>query len=177
MLCVGGFDLIEGDHPKARIVGIGRVRKRDSQRPDRPSYEPLTRGCTGNSIGPFAALPRRLLIDIPREITQKRVFDDLLIERRVLPAAPLPRIFDKEFALRDAGCPEGIRLDDVRPCLEKSAMNIANHLWLGQREEVAVIQQALRRILKALPADVRFRHSISADSRAHRSIDDGNPTL
>src|SRR5580692_5165239 len=56
-------------------------------------------------------------------------------------------------------------------------MNVANHFWLSQREEVAVVQQALGRILKALPADVRFRHPISADGRAHRSIDDGNPTL
>ena len=56
-------------------------------------------------------------------------------------------------------------------------MNVAYHFWLGQREEVAVVQQALRRVPKSLPADVRFGHSISADGRAHRSIDDGNSTL
>ena len=56
-------------------------------------------------------------------------------------------------------------------------MNIADHFWLGQREEIAVVQQALCRVPKAVAADVRFRHSISADGRAHRSIDDGNPTL
>src|SRR5260370_6807096 len=76
-----------------------------------------------------------------------------------------------------ASCPEGIVPDDVRPCLEISQMNIADHFWLGQREEVAVVQQALCRVPKALPEDVRFRHSISADGRAHRSIDDGNSTL
>ena len=52
----------------------------------------------------------------------------------------LARIVDEEFALRDAGCAKGIRLDDVRAGLQKPAMDIADHLWLSKREEVAVVQ-------------------------------------
>ena len=51
-------------------------------------------------------------------------------------------------------------------------MDVANHIRLSQREEVPVVQQILRRILEALPADVSFRHAIGADRRTHRSIDD-----
>jgi len=97
-----------------------------------------------------------------------------LVERGILAAAALPRIVDKEFALRDAGCPEGVCLDDVGPCLQKPAMDVANHFWLSQREEVTVVQKALRRVLESLPSDIRFRHAVGADGRAHRSVDDGN---
>ena len=63
------------------------------------------------------------------------------------------------------------------PASKKPAMDVADHLRLRQREEVAVVQQVLRRVLEALPADVRFRHAIGADRRAHRSVDDGDATL
>jgi hypothetical protein len=56
-------------------------------------------------------------------------------------------------------------------------MDVTDHLWLSQREEVTVVQQALRRILETLSAYVRFRHAIGADRRAHRSVDDGNSTF
>ena len=56
-------------------------------------------------------------------------------------------------------------------------MDVADHLWLSQGEEIAVVQQVLRRTLEALPADVSFRHPVGADRGAHRSIDDRNSTL
>ena len=174
LLRVGGLDLIEGDHPEARIIGIGRVRERDRQRPDGSRHEPLTRGCGPDTIGPFAALPRRLLVDLPGQAVEKRIVNDLLVELGILPAAVLPRIVHKEFALRDAGRAEGVGLDDVRAGLQKPAMDVADHLRLGQREEVAVVQQVLRRVLEALSTDVRFRHAVGADRRAHRSVDDGD---
>ena len=37
LLCVSGFDLIESDHPKAWIVGIGRVRERTVSGPIAPA--------------------------------------------------------------------------------------------------------------------------------------------
>ena len=89
----------------------------------------------------------------------------------------LPRIVHEEFALRDAGRAEGIRLDDVRASLQKPAMDVADHLRLSQGEQVAVVQQVLRRVLESLAADVRFLHAVGADRRAHRAIDDGDPTL
>ena len=177
MLRVSGFDLIESDHPEAWIVGIGRVRERNSQRSDRPRNEPLTRGCAADTIGPFAALPRRLLIDIPSQAAEERIVDDLLVERRILASAVLPRIVDKEFALGDIGGPEGVCLDDVRACFQKPAMDIANRFWLSQREQVTVVQKALRRVLESLASDIRFRHAVGADSRAHRAVDDRDSIL
>jgi hypothetical protein len=53
-------------------------------------------------------------------------------------------------------------------------MNVADHLRLRQREQVAVVQQILGRVLEALPADIRFRHPVGADGGAHRSINDGD---
>src|SRR6202048_5033338 len=89
----------------------------------------------------------------------------------------LPRIVDKEFALRNAGCAEGVRLDDVRPGFQKPAMDVTDHIRLSQGEEVAIVPQILRRVLEVFPAAVSFRHAISADRRAHRPIDDGDSTL
>ena len=56
-------------------------------------------------------------------------------------------------------------------------MNVADHIRLSQREKVSIVQEILRRVLEAAPPDVRFLHSISADGRAHRPINDGDPTF
>src|ERR1700730_14362597 len=56
-------------------------------------------------------------------------------------------------------------------------MDVTDHIRLSQGEEVTIVQQILRRVLEALPADVSFRHAIGADRRAHRPIDDGDSTL
>src|SRR5260370_33684165 len=56
-------------------------------------------------------------------------------------------------------------------------MDVTDHLRLSQGEEITVVQQVLRRVLEALPADVSFCHAVGADRRAHRSIDDGDSTL
>ena len=56
-------------------------------------------------------------------------------------------------------------------------MDVANHFWLRQREQVTIVQKALRRVLESLPADIRFRHAVGADGRAHRSVDDRDSIL
>ena len=130
-----------------------------------------------DAIGPLAALPRRLLVDLPGQVAEERVLDDLLVERRVLAAAVLARIVDEELALGDAGGAEGVGLDDVRAGLEEAPVDVADHLRLRQREEVAVVQQILLRVLEALAADVRLRHAVGADGRPHRAVDDGDALL
>ena len=127
-----------------------------------------------DAIGPLAALPRGLLVDLPGEVVEERVVDDLLVERRVLAAAVLARIVDEELALRDAGRAEGVGLDDVGAGLEEAAVDVADHLRLREREEVAVVEQVLLRVLEALAADVRLLHAVGADGRAHRAVDDGD---
>ena len=144
LLLVSRLHLVEGDHPEARIVGIRRIRQRDRQRPDRSGHKPLPPGRIANAIRPHPALPRRLLVDLPGQLVEKRIFDDLLVELRILPPAVLARIVHKELALRDAGRAKRVRLDDVGARLQKPPMNVADHLRLRQREQVAVVQQVLR---------------------------------
>ena len=64
---VGGLDLIEGDDAEACVVGVGRVREGDGQRADGAGDETLAAGCVADAIGPFAALLRGLLVDLPGE--------------------------------------------------------------------------------------------------------------
>src|SRR6202012_1309825 len=112
--------------------------------------------------------------DLPSQVGEEFVVDDLLIEGRVFAPAVLARIIDEELALRDGGGAEGVGLDNVRACLEKTAVDVANHLWLGQREQIAVVQQILLRIAETFAADVRLRHPVGANGGAHRAIDDGD---
>jgi hypothetical protein len=56
-------------------------------------------------------------------------------------------------------------------------MDVTNHRWLSQRKQVAIVQQVFFRAFEALPPNVRFLHAVSADRRAHRSINDGDSTL
>ena len=53
-------------------------------------------------------------------------------------------------------------------------MDVADHRRLGQREQVAVVQQVLAGVAEALAADVRLGHAVGADGRAHRAVDDGD---
>src|SRR6185312_2563736 len=79
-----------------------------------------------------------------------------------------------ELTLRDAGRAEGIGLDDVRARFEKAAVNIADHLRLREREEVAVIEKVLLSVLESLAAHVGFVLAVGADGRAHRAVNNGN---
>ena len=56
-------------------------------------------------------------------------------------------------------------------------MNIADHLRLRQAEEVAVVFEILGRVQEPLSADIRLRHPVGANRRAHRPIDDGDAVL
>ena len=89
----------------------------------------------------------------------------------------LARVVDEELALGDAGGAEGVGLDDVRAGFEEAAMDVADHVGLGEGEEVAVVEQVFGRVLEALAADVGFLHAVGADGGAHRAIDDGDSIL
>ena len=86
----------------------------------------------------------------------------------------LPRIFHKKFALGDARSAERICLDDVRPGFQKSAMNVANHFWLSQCEQVTIIQKAFPGVLEPFAPNIGLSHAVCADRRTHRSINDGD---
>src|SRR6202000_3338638 len=83
----------------------------------------------------------------------------------------------KKLTLGNAGRSKGIGLDDVRTRLQKPAMDVANHLRLSQREEIAIVQNILLRILETLAANIGFRHVVRTNRRAHRPINNGDPAL
>src|SRR5581483_3144400 len=112
------------------------------------------RGGCSNPISPFSALLRRLLIDVPGQTFEKRIADDLRVELGILAASVLAGIVHKKLALGDARGTEGVGLDDVRACLEKPAMDIANHFGLSQREKIAVVEEAFLRVVEALATNV-----------------------
>ncbi len=174
LLRVGGLHLVEGDDAEAGIVGVGRVGERDGERADGAGDEALAAGRRWRRGRPTRGTAARSVVDLPGEIVERRVVDDLLVELGVFAAAVLARIVDEELALRDAGGAEGVGLDDVGAGLEKAAMDVADHLRLGEREEVAVVEQVLGGVLEALAANVGFRHAVGADGGAHGAVDDGD---
>ena len=89
----------------------------------------------------------------------------------------LARIVDEELALGDAGGAEGVGFEDVRAGFKEAAMDVADHLRLGERKEVAVVQQVLGGVLEAVCANVRLGHAVGADGGAHGAVDDGNSIL
>ena len=174
---VGRFHLVEGDDAEAGIVGIGRIRERHRERADGAGDEAALSVGGAHAIGPFTAFARRLDVDLPREVVQERAGEDGVVERGVLPPPVLARIVDEELALPDVRGAEGVRLDDVGSRLEEATVDVADHLRLREREEVAVVQQVLLGVGKAAPADVRLLHVVGANRRAHRAVDDGDALL
>src|ERR1700733_5633827 len=140
--------LVEGDDAETCILSVGRVRKGDCERPYGSCYKTLTTCIVRDTIGPLAALLRRLLINLPCEIVEHLVIDDLLVESGVFASAMFARVVDEELALGNAGGAEGVGLNNVCAGLEKAAMNVADHLRLGEGEEIAVVEQVLGRVLE-----------------------------
>ena len=177
LLAISRLHLIERDHSEPGIIGVWRIRQRHRQGSNRACHKPLPTRRVRHPVRPLPALPRGLLIDLPRQFPQELIFDDLLIERRILAPAMFARIVHKELALRNRRRTKRVGFDDVRPCFEEAPVDVTDHIGLGQREQIAVVEQVFRRILEALPADVRFRHAIGADGGAHRSVNDGDTVL
>jgi hypothetical protein len=119
-------------------------------------------------------LARRLFIGLPREIVEKFVFDDALVKRRVFAAAVLARVVQKKFALTDARSGKSVGLDDVRAGFKEAPVDVADHIRLSERVEVAVVLQVLFRVLETFAADVLLAEAVSADGGAHGAINDDN---
>src|SRR5690606_3661023 len=93
---VRGLDLIERDDAEPGVVRIGRIRQRDRHRSDRAGDEATPTVALSQPLDLRPTLPRRLLVDLPREVVEERVLDDLLIEVRILAPTVLARVFDEE---------------------------------------------------------------------------------
>ena len=72
LVCVGGLDLVEGDDAEAGVVSVRRIGKRNGEGPDGPGHEALTSGCGRDPVGPFTALLRGLLVDLPGQVVEER---------------------------------------------------------------------------------------------------------
>ena len=174
LLDVSRLHLVERADAEAGVVRVRRIRERDRQRPDGSGDEARLAVGIRDAVGPLAALARGGLVDFPREVAEEFVVHDLLIKRRVFAPAVLARVLHKELALADARGGKGVRLDDVRAGFEEAPVNVANHLRLRERKQVAVIEQVLLRVGKALAAHVRLLHPVGADGRAHCAVNDGD---
>ena len=86
-------------------------------------------------------------------------------------------VVDEKLALRDAGRAKGVCLENVRAGFQKSPVDVADHLRLRERKEVAVVQQIFAGVLEPLAADVGFLHPVGADRRTHRTVNNRNPLL
>jgi hypothetical protein len=75
-----------------------------------------------------------LLVDVPCQAFEERIADDLRVKFRILAPTVLAWIFNKKLTLGDARGAEGVRLDDVRACLQEAAMDVSYDFWLRQGE-------------------------------------------
>ena len=175
---VGRLDLVEGDDAEAGVVGVGRVRERDRQRPDGARDEARAAVGVGDAVGPFAALARRLLVDLPGEVVEELVLDDLLVETPGPLRPPCSRGSSTKNSLwAMLVAPKVLVSMMSAPASRKRRWMSPIIFGLGEREDVAVVQQILLRVLEALAANVRLGHPVGADGRAHRAVDDGDAFL
>ena len=65
---ISRLHLIEGDHPKASVVGVGRVGQRDRERSDRARHVATFPVGAAHAVGPLSALARGLLVDLPGQL-------------------------------------------------------------------------------------------------------------
>ncbi len=72
---------------------------------------------------------------------------------------------------------EGVGLDDVRPRLQVRGMNIADNPRLGEREQIVVAFEVVRKIGKAAPPIIAFSELVALDHRAHGAIQNQDAPL
>jgi len=56
--------------------------------------------------------------------------------------------------------------------LQEATVDVADHLGLREREQIAVVEQVLAGVGEALAADVGLGHPVAADGGAHGAVDD-----
>ena len=96
-------------------------------------------------------------------------------ELGIFASAFLTRIFHKELALRDARGRKRVRLDDVRACFEKAAMDVLNDVRTRDRKDVPVVQDVLLIVAEALTASGGLIENalvfVPANRRPHGPVD------
>ena len=171
LVFIGRKHLIEGHHAEAGIIRIRRVGQGNGERADGSGDVALAPGVAADVVRPFPAEAGGFDVHFPREVVEEGVLKDFLEELGILAPAFFPRVFDKEFALRDAGRGEGVGLANVGTGFVKALVDVADDVGPGDRKDVAVVQQILLVASVALAASLRFIEAVAADSGAHRAVE------
>ncbi len=153
-LGVGRDQLVEGDVAEARIVDVGRDRRRLARRPEHAGDEArAVRRFRGELVGRLAGEPRRGEVELVRERFQPVVGE------------------------RGRVRVERVGLDDVRARGEVLPVNRADELRLGEHEQVVRALEVDRRVGEARAAEVGFTEPVALDHRPHRAVEDQDPAV
>ena len=151
-LAVGRDQLIEADIARARIVDVGRNRRRSVGGTQRAGDESRLAGhTTGPVIGTFAGNFRCGEVDVPHAVLELVV------------------------GLRDRRRVESIGLDDVGAGFEIRIVNFADDVWLRKDEDVVVALDVVRMPREACTPVSALVQPVALDHRAHCAIHDENP--
>ncbi len=144
---VGHAQLVEGDVARARVVHVGRDRRRLGLRAERAGHE--------------ARLVRRavLVTGLARQLRGHQV--QLVGQFRQV-----------VVALRDRGGAEGVGLDDVGAGFQVLAVDLRDHVRPHQRQQFVVALQVLAMAGEALAAEIGLAQLVALDHRAHGAVQD-----
>jgi hypothetical protein len=82
---------------------------------------------------------------------------------------------EEKIVLPDGGGAEGVRLDDVGAGLEIAGVNLFDHLWLGELEELEVAFEIFRRVPgEARTAKLFLREFVLLHHGPHRAIENND---
>ena len=144
--------LVEGRVAAAGVVDVDAHRELFLGGPDAAGDEPgLVRVFAGEFVGrPPGQLGRGLV-----------QLEDVILQPELLE--------------RDGGAVEGVGLDDVGARFEVGAMNVLDHLGLGQHQGFGAVLDAVAVPGEPLASHILFAELIGVDERAHRTVEDHDP--
>ena len=143
--------LVVLDVARAGIVHVRRDRCGPIRRSERAGDEPRPLGCPGGpAVGALARDPRGGFVD-----------------RAHLRFHPVVR-------LGNAGCAEGVRLDDVGARLEIGVVDRVHRLRLRHRQHVVVTREVARMVVERT-AEIALRKPALLDHRPHCAIENEDP--
>ena len=172
---VGLQNLIESHHPERGVLRVRRIAKGNSERPDCTGDVAFHAGIRPHIIRHFPGELGAFYVHFPGQLVKEIVFQDLLEKLRILAPAFFTRILHEKLALRDPGGRERVCLTDIGTGLVKALVDVRDYLRLGDREDVAVVQEILLVFCKPLAACRRLIQAVCPDRRAHRAVQHHDP--
>ncbi len=154
LAAVGLDELVEGDVAGARVVHVGRDRRRLAGRAQRPDDVPrLVRGARGHLVARLAGEPGRGHVELVGELLHAVVGEG---DRRGV---------------------EGVRRDQVGAGVEVLAVDRGDQVRRGDAEQVVVALHVGRPVGEPLTAVARLVRPVPLDRRAHGAVEDEDALL